>query len=175
MALRKVSVAAVVSALVMGIALPAVAHGENDARALMRGVEVGPYTVTLWQVLGDHGSTLPPHLIISFEDEKPTAADKVEVIVDNSSRSASPSSSSPGSWETPNSVVGDQVVAVAIETENGQWASPAITVPKLLGSAIPMQILLALAVFFTTGAVYWLAGRTIRIVRFAMGLRLEKG
>jgi hypothetical protein len=171
---KKVGVAAVSLILVTGLALPAVAHGENDARALFRDVEVGPYVVTLWQVIGDQDSLLPPHLIVAFGGEVPSASDSVKVFVDDDPLAASPSSSLSGSWETPSSARPDQVVTVAIETSDGQWMSPGVTVPELLGSRVPIELLLAVAVFFTTAAAFWLARRTLRVVRYAMILGMNK-
>ena len=45
---------------------PASAHGENDARAIAKGLAVGPYEISVWQVIGDHDSAMSSHVVVDF-------------------------------------------------------------------------------------------------------------
>ena len=152
--------------LVSIVALPASAHGENDARALLRDTQVGPYSVTLWQVIGDYDSPLPPHLIVKFSDATPGMEEVVTVeVMEGSTLTATPSKDSPQIWETATSIVPGDELMVRIADGNSVWTSPAIVVAELAGSNIPMEPLLAIAVFFTTAAGYFIVQRTGRAIK----------
>ena len=62
------AVLAVASAVVL--ATPVLAHGDHDARPLARHLAAGPYTISLWQVYPDAGSSMTPHLIVMFDDRR---------------------------------------------------------------------------------------------------------
>lgn len=154
------------AALLVGAAAPsASAHGDNDARLLMRNAEAGPYTFSLWQVVGEHGSELPPHLIVMFSGEAPAADDELAVLVGSRTMPAHPSSSTPDDWETASSVAGGETVSILIETAAGRWQSPTVTVPALVGSQLPMVLIISFAIVFTAAMAYWLATRTSRVWR----------
>ena len=162
---KKVRVTAVSLLIIFGLGLPALAHGDHDARALFSEAEIGPYTVTLWQVSGDQDSPRSGHFIVGFDGEEPSAGDRVAVSTDNDLLPASPSSSSSGSWVTQSGAQLDQAITVAIETSEGQWALTVVTAPGLVSGSVPMEVLLTVASLFTAAAAYWLALRTPRVFR----------
>ncbi len=156
--------------LVSVVALPAAAHGENDARVLLRDTQVGPYTVTLWQVIGDYDSPLPPHLIVKFSGTTPGVEEVVTVeVMEGSTLTATPSKESPQMWETATSVVPGDELNVRIVDDTSVWTSPAVVVAELAGSNLPMESLLAIAVFFTTAAGYFIVRRTGRAIKSLKG------
>ena len=64
----------------LALATPALAHGDHDARPLARGLEAGPYSISLWQVYPDAGEAMTPHLIVMV-DGGVAAAPGAEILV----------------------------------------------------------------------------------------------
>lgn len=162
---KEVGITAVSLFLIVVLALPAVAHGDHDARALFSEAEIGAYTVTLWQVSADHDSLHSGHFIVAFHGEEPSEGDSVVVFVDDDLLAASPSDSSSGSWRTQSAAQLDRTITVAIETSEGKWTSTVVTDPGLARWSLAMEALLAVVALFTGAAAYWLARRTPRVFR----------
>ena len=108
----------------MSLALPAMAHGDHDARPLLRRAEVGPYTVSLWQVYPDVGSAIIPHLIVMFDDGMPDEGTVVSVQVGSENVHVMSSVTTPGAWETMTGVEPDDVVSVTISERGEAWSAP---------------------------------------------------
>ena len=151
--------------VVMALALPAMAHGDHDARPLLRRAEVGPYTVSLWQVYPDVGSAIIPHLIVMFDDGIPDEGTVVSVQVGGESVHVMPSMTSPGAWETMTGVEPDDVVSVTITERDGAWSAPTVVIPPPLASIFPMRALIAISIFLATAVAWWVGGRTAQAWR----------
>ena len=145
--------------------LPAFAHGNHDARPLVRRAETGPYSVSLWQVYPDVGSAMTPHLIVIFDDLAPGPDAGVLVDVGSSRVDVIPSMTTPGAWETTVGVETDDLVTVTISNNEGAWAMPTVIIPAPLTSILPMRLLVATSIFLATAVAYWAAGRTARAWR----------
>jgi hypothetical protein len=149
----------------MSIALPAMAHGDHDARPLLRRAEVGPYTVSLWQVYPDFGSAISPHLIVMFDDGMPDEGAVVSVRVGSETVQVMPSSTTRGAWETMTGVEPDDLVSVTISERGEAWSAPTVVIPPPLTSIFPMRALIAISIFLATAVAWWVAGRTAQAWR----------
>ncbi len=151
--------------LMMSLALPAMAHGDHDARPLLRRAEVGPYTVSLWQVYPDVGSAIIPHLIVMFDDGIPDEGAVVSVQVGSENVHVMPSLTTEGAWETMTGVEPDDVVSVTISERGNAWSLPTVVIPPPLTSVLPMRALIAISIFLATAVAWWVAGRTAQAWR----------
>ena len=163
--LRIFLVAAVVGAWLPATGAPAVAHGDHDARPLLRGAEAGPYSVSLWQVYPEAGSAMIPHLIVMFDDQAPGADIEVSIQVGTDPVEVVPSMTTPGAWETTAGVGTDDQVTVTVSGSAGSWTIPTIVIPPPLTSILPMRLLIAISIFLAAGVAWWAAGRTSRAWR----------
>jgi len=149
----------------MSLALPAVAHGDHDARPLLRRAEVGPYTVSLWQVYPDVGSAMIPHLIVMFDDGVPDEGTVVSVQVGSENVHVMPSMTTTRAWETMTGVEPDDVVSVTISERGEAWSVPTVVIPRPLTSMFPMRALIAISIFLATAVAFWIGGRTAQAWR----------
>jgi hypothetical protein len=155
----------------MSLALPAMAHGDHDARPLLRRAEVGPYTVSLWQVYPDVGSAIIPHLIVMFDDEMPDEGTVVSVQVGSEDVHVMSSLTTPGAWETMTGVEPNDVVSVTISERGGGWSLPTVVIPPPLTSVLPMRALIAISIFLATAVAFWIGGRTAQAWRRPISYR----
>ncbi|MGH8949408.1 MAG: hypothetical protein ACRDXF_11165 [Acidimicrobiia bacterium] len=144
----------------MAFALPAIAHGDHDARPLLRRAEVGPYTVSLWQVYPDAGSAISPHLIVMFDDGTPDEGTVVSVRVGSENVHVMPSLTTTGAWETMTGVEPEDVVSVTISERGEAWSVPTVVIPPPLTSVLPMRALIAISIFLATAVAWWVVSRT---------------
>ncbi len=165
-------VSTMVVALTAVIALTALAHGDHDARPLLRGAEAGPYDVSLWQVYPDVGSSMTPHLIVMFDDMPSGANTEVSVRIGDDDVDVVPSMTTPGAWETVIGLKSGDLVTVTVGDGGESWALPTILVPEALTSVLPMKLLIAISIFLATAVAWWAAGRTARAWR--RPLRLDE-
>ena len=149
----------------MSLALPAMAHGDHDARPLLRRAEVGPYTVSLWQVYPDVGSAMIPHLIVMFDDGVPDEGTVVSVQVGSENVHVMPSMTTTGAWETMTGVEPDDVVLVTISERGKSWSVPSVVIPPPLTSMFPMRASIAISIFLATAVAFWIGGRTAQAWR----------
>ena len=149
----------------MSLALPAMAHGDHDARPLLRRAEVGPYTVSVWQVYPDVGSAIIPHLIVTFDDGMPDEGAVVSVQVDSENVHMMRSVTTTGAWETMTGVEPDDVVSVTISERGEAWSAPTVVIPPPLTSVLPMRALIAISIFLATAVAWWIGGRTAQAWR----------
>jgi len=155
----------------MSLALPAMAHGDHDARPLLRRAEVGPYTVSLWQVYPDVGSAIIPHLIVMFDDEMPDEGTVVSVQVGSEDVHVMSSLTTPGAWETMTGVEPNDVVSVTISERGEAWSVPTVVIPRPLTSMFPMRALIAISIFLATAVAFWIGGRTAQAWRRPISYR----
>ncbi len=161
-------VSLILAALAASLLTPmsaAAAHGENDARIIMHGTEIGPYTVSLWNVLGDTASDLGAHVIVMVDGTPIDDRSVVVVEADNRTLPALPSTTIDGAWETTTGVAPGAVLTLSIASGDASWTSPPVVVPMLAHSNLLMRAVGSIAVFVTTAAVYWLASRAMRVWR----------
>jgi len=158
-------IAALVVAWLPATAAPAAAHGDHDARPLLRGAEAGPYSVSLWQVYPEAGSAMTPHLIVMFDDLAPGPNTEVSIQVGTDPVEVVPSMTTPGAWETVAGVGTDDQVTVTVSSSTGSWTVPTIVIPPPLTSILPMRLLIAISIFLAAGVAWWAAGRTSRAWR----------
>ena len=147
---------------------PASAHGENDARAIARDVAIGPYTASVWQVIGDHGTTSSAHVVVDFGTQAPTPQDSIVVAIvapAPDTLPASLSSASDGTWQTNGAVEFGDVIQVGVAADSGEWWSQSLTVPHPPGGSTPMRVLMGLTVALSVVAIVWLGRRTKRAWR----------
>ena len=147
---------------------PASAHGENDARAIARNVAVGPYTASVWQVIGDHGTTSSAHVVVDFAEEAPTSLDSIVVAIVAPTQNTLPGSlwsASDGTWQTTGAVDFGDVIRVGVATDSGEWWSLSLTVPHPPGGSTPMRVLMGLTVVLSIVAIVWLGRRARRAWR----------
>ena len=163
-ALRLIMGTVMVVAWLLATAASASAHGDHDARPLLRGAEAGPYSVSLWQVYPEAGSAMTPHLIVMF-DEAPGADTEVSIQVGPDPVEVVPSLTTPGAWETTAGVGTDDQVTVTVSSSKGSWTIPTIVIPPPLTSILPMRLLIAISIFLAAGVAWWAAGRTSRAWR----------
>jgi hypothetical protein len=164
-ALRLILGAVVVLVWLLATAAPASAHGDHDARPLLRGVEAGPYSVSLWQVYPEAGSAMTPHLIVMFDGLAPGPDTEVMVQLGSTAVVVIPSMTTPGAWETVAGVGTDDRVTVTVSSSEGSWTLPTIVIPPPLTSILPMRLLIAVSIFLATAVAWWAAGRTARAWR----------
>jgi hypothetical protein len=157
--------AVMVMAWLLATAASASAHGDHDARPLLRGAEAGPYSVSLWQVYPEAGSAMTPHLIVMFDDQAPGPDTEVSIQVGTDPVEVVPSMTTPGAWETVAGVGTDDQVTVTVSSSTGSWTVPTIVIPPPLTSILPMRLLIAISIFLAAGVAWWAAGRTSRAWR----------
>jgi hypothetical protein len=151
---------------VLALASPALAHGDHDARPLLRGAEAGPYVVSLWQVYPDVGSALTPRLIIMVDGTDSSAlVSGVDVEVNSVSTGTIPSPTSPGGWETIDGITPGDVIGVTISDGSGTWPLEPVIVPPAPTAMLPMKQMIAVSIFLATATAWWIAGRTARAWR----------
>lgn len=157
-----------VAATAMWLAAPlasAEAHGENDARLIVRGAQIGPYTVSLWNVLGDASSDLPAHIIVMTEGV--SFSDESVVVVDAGGQNlaATPSATIDGAWETITGIEPGTDITLRVADAGGHWTSQSFAIPHPLEPNAFSRIIASFAVFVTTAAAYWLLRRTAQVWR----------
>lgn len=155
----------VATILLMLPAVPAMAHGDHDARPLLRKAEAGPYLVSLWQVYPDVGSAMLPHLIVTFDVAPDGSAPVPSVEVGEETLHVMPSTTTPGAWETMVGLETDDLLSVTISDPDGSWTLPTVRVPPPLTSLLPMRALIMISIFLATAVAWWAAGRTARAWR----------
>jgi hypothetical protein len=151
--------------LLLAVPLPALAHGDHDARPLLRHSALGHYTVSLWQVYPDVGSAMTPHLIVMFDDQPAGADTVIAATVNSESVELIPSMTTPGAWETVTGVAADDVVTVTVSDSEGSWSTPTVVIPPPLTSMLPMRALIALSIFLATAVAWWIGGRAAQAWR----------
>ncbi|HEX2403887.1 MAG TPA: hypothetical protein VHM29_04215 [Acidimicrobiia bacterium] len=151
--------------LLMTLALPALAHGDHDARPLLRDAELGPYSVSLWQVYPDAGSVMTPLLIVMFDEGTPKPETAISVEIGAEAVDIVPSMTSPGAWETTTGVDADDLVTVTVSEDGESWSTPIIMIPPPLTSMFPMRALIAISIFLATAVAWWIGGRTAQAWR----------
>lgn len=160
--LLAISIAAIVT---MAPAVPALAHGDHDARPLARHLQAGPYTVSLWQVYPDVGQAMTPLLIVMF-DGGPVPEDvEVSVTVDSAAVGVHPSLTTANGWETMEGLDEGDVVAVTISEGLQAWDLDPIVVPPPPTAMLPMKQMIAFSVFLAAGVAWWVISRTARAWR----------
>ncbi len=151
--------------VLLAIPLPALGHGDHDARPLLRHAPLGPYTVSLWQVYPDVGSAMTPHLIVMFDDAPAGPDAVITATVDAESVEMMPSMTSPGAWETATGVETDDIVTVTVSDGGESWSTPNVLIPAPLTSVLPMRALIALSIFLATAVAWWIGGRAAQAWR----------
>jgi hypothetical protein len=160
---RLLTSAACAAGLLAVLIAPAAAHGDHDARPLARDLEVGPYTVSLWQVYPDAGDALTPHLIVIFDGAAP--AEDIGVDVNGTPMRVRQSTTTAGAWETTQGVAEGDMVTVTASDGTQAWALDPVVVPPPPTSMLPMQELIYVSIFLTLGTAWWVVGRTARAWR----------
>jgi hypothetical protein len=156
---------AVAITFVLVLPLPAWAHGDHDARPLIKGADLGPYEVSLWQVYPDAGSAMLPLVVVMFDEGDMSADATLGVEVNGEHVSIGPSPTTPGAWETTSGLDADDSVVVTI-TESGEtWSTPTVVIPPPLTSMLPMRALIAISIFLATAVAWWIGGRTAQAWR----------
>lgn len=155
-------VAALVAATVALSVAPAYGHGENDARPLTRGDDLGPYVVSVWQVIGDHSSELPSHMILTFDGVVPTSGDELSITIADTGDRLDARRLDATSWETTGTVPFGASFTVGLVTSGGQWQSGPIVAPHPPSASLPMRPLMSVTLFITTAMAVWLGSRTKR-------------
>ncbi|HET9203234.1 MAG TPA: hypothetical protein VFP67_08855 [Acidimicrobiia bacterium] len=151
---------AVTIALVLLVPLPAWAHGDHDARPLLRHADLGPYTVSLWQVYPDAGSAMMPMLVVMFDEGTLGEGSTLSVRVGGDEVGLAPSLTTAGAWETTSGLETDDSVIVTISEDGKSWTTPTVIVPPPLTSMLPMRGLIAVSIFLATAVAWWIGGRT---------------
>ena len=154
------------AAWMVAMATPVAAHGDHDARPLARGLEVGPYIISLWQVYPDAGAAMTPQLIVMFDGlaASPSSTDVV-VGVNSTPMEVRPSSTTSNGWETTGGIAEGDVVTVTISDGTQAWDLDPVVVPPPPTSVLPMQELVYSSIFLSAGTALWMAGRTVRAWR----------
>lgn len=148
------------------LAAPALAHGDHDARPLARSLAAGPYTISLWQVYPDAGSSMTPHLIVLFDGlSTAPAAARVGVAVNAIPMGVRPSNTSANGFETAEGVDEGDVVTVSISDGAQEWELAPVVVLPAPTSMLPMQELIYASIFLTAGTAWWVVRRTARAWR----------
>ncbi len=145
--------------LILLVPLPAAAHGDHDARPLIRGAGLGPYTVSLWQVYPDAGSAMLPVLVVMFDEGEMGDAAILSVRVGGDEVGLAPSPTTAGAWETTSGLDTDDTVVVTISEGGESWTTPTVIVPPPLTSMLPMRGLIAVSIFLATAVAWWIGGR----------------
>ena len=155
---------AVASAVVL--ATPVLAHGDHDARPLARHLAAGPYTISLWQVYPDAGSSMTPHLIVMFDDQPAVPAGaQVDVAVNGAPAVAQPSMTNANGLETADGLAPGDEVTVTVSNGIEAWRLEPVVVPPPATSMLPMQELIYTSIFLTAATAWWVARRTARAWR----------
>jgi len=145
------------------VSTPVLAHGEGDARALLRDVTAGPYTVSLWDVDGNSAMSMAPHVIVMFDGPMPTSG--VTVSVNATPIEVHVSTTTANGWETSQGVaIGDQLTVAISEEGHGWQVGPVIVEP--VQAPIPMlkEVILA-SILVTVRVLWWAARRTGKVWR----------
>ena len=143
------------------LAGPALGHGDHDARPLARGLQAGPYTVSLWQVYPDAGAAITPHLIVMIDGAAtPEPVTAVTVAAGATRMVVQPSTTTAAGWETTEGVAEGDELTVTISDGQQSWALDPVVVPPPPTSMIPMVELIYVSIFLTAGTALWAAGRT---------------
>jgi hypothetical protein len=160
-------VAALAAAIsTLALVAPALAHGDHDARPLARGLEAGPYRISLWQVYPDFGAAMTPHLIVMFDGEgRAPSGVEVKVAVDATPMVVQPSTTTTNGLETTQGVEEGDVVTVTVAEGGQAWDLGPVVVPPPPTSMIPMPELIYTSIFLTFATACWMAGRTARAWR----------
>jgi hypothetical protein len=164
---RRLFVGAFAAAVsVLALAVPAMAHGDHDARPLARELKAGPHSISLWQVYPDAGTSMTPHLIVMFDGVSmaPSSA-VVTVAVDSTPMVVRPSTTTANGWETTEGVAEGDSLVVTITEGTQAWDLGPVVVPAAPTSMIPMPELIYASIFLTLGTAWWVAGRTARTWR----------
>ena len=157
------AIAAAAMAVLPGSAL---AHGDHDARPLVRQVPAGPYTISLWQVYADSATAMKPHLIVMFDGlgaVPPGVAVRVEV--NGRSLAVGRSNTTANGFETAEGLDTGDVVAVSVVDTGGSWELDPLVVPPPATSLLPIEELLYGSIFLTIGVAWWVVRRTARAWR----------
>jgi hypothetical protein len=155
----------IIAFMVLAMPLPAAAHGDHDARPLLKGAELGPYTVSLWQVYPDVGSEMLPLMVVMFDGE-PVGPDAIlSVEVDGVEVGITPSLTTPGAWETTSGLKMEDSVVVTVSEGGVSWSTPSVVIPPPLTSMLPMRGLIAISIFLATAVAWWIGGRTAQAWR----------
>ena len=150
----------------VGLATPALAHGDHDARALARDLEAGPYRISLWQVYPDAGDAMAPHLIVVFDGRGAVPAGAtISVAVNASPMPVVRSATTPNGWETLAGVADYDAVMVTISEGGQTWGLDPVVVAPAPATLLPMRELLWTAIGLTAAAAIWMLGRTARAWR----------
>jgi hypothetical protein len=153
-------------AATLAVAGPAMAHGDHDARALVRGVPAGPYTVSLWQVYREVDATITPHLIVMLDGATtPDPVTAVTVAADGTPLVVGPSTTTSNGWETTEGVGEGTELVVAISDGQQTWSLEPVVVPPPPTSLIPMVELIYVSIFLTAATAIWMARRATRAWR----------
>jgi hypothetical protein len=151
---------------VLALAGPVLAHGDHDARPLARGIEAGPYIISLWQVYPDAGAAMTPHLIVMVDGNAAAAgAPGIAVQVNATPLEVRPSTTTADGWETTTGITEGDVVSVTISDGDQSWDLESVVVPPPPTSMIPMPELIYTSIFLTAGTAVWAARRTGRTWR----------
>jgi hypothetical protein len=156
---------AVAVALGLVVPLPALAHGDHDARPLLKDAELGPYTVSLWQVYPDAGSAMLPLVVVMFDEGTLGSDATIGVEVNGEQIGIAPSMTTSGGWETTSGLETDDVVTLTISEDGESWSAPMIVIPPPLTSMLPMRALIAISIFLATAVAWWIGGRAAQAWR----------
>jgi hypothetical protein len=152
-------------AVVLLVPLPASAHGDHDARPLLKGADLGPYTVSLWQVYPDAGSTMLPLVVVMFDEGTLGSDATIGVEVNGEQVGVAPSMTTSGGWETTSGLETDDLVTLTISEDGETWSTPSVVIPPPLTSMLPMRALIAISIFLATAVAWWIGGRTAQAWR----------
>lgn len=146
-------------------AIPALAHGDHDARPIARDLAAGPYRISLWQVYPDAGDAMTPHLIVLFDGLATAPAASVVVNVNGAPMAVHRSTTTANGWETMAGLDVYDVVSITITEGGVAWPVGPVVVPPAPTSIVPMRELIYLSIAMTAAAALWVLGRTARVWR----------
>lgn len=152
-------------ALVLAWPLPASAHGDHDARPLLKDADLGPYSVSLWQVYPDAGSAMLPLVVVMFDEGVMETDATIGVEVNGEEARIAPSMTTEGAWETTSGLDSDDSVVVTITESGKSWSTPTVVIPPPLTSMLPMRALIAISVFLAAAVAWWIGGRAAQAWR----------
>jgi hypothetical protein len=152
-------------AVVLTLPMPASAHGDHDARPLLKNADIGPYTVSLWQVYPDAGSEMLPLVVVMFDEAALGPGATISVEVNGEDVNVAPSLTTSGAWETTAGLDTDDVVTVRINDGAESWSTPSVVIPPPLTSMLPMRALIAISIFLATAVAWWIGGRAAQAWR----------
>ena len=150
----------------VAIAAPVLAHGDHDARPLVRETPAGPYAVSVWQVYPDAGTATTPHLIVMFDGlaAAPAGAD-VRVAINGTDVLMHRSTTTENGWESNAGVGPWDNIAVTIAEGGEAWHLDSIVVTPPPTSMLPMRELVYASIVLTVAAALWALRRTARAWR----------